>query len=308
MCKTNGKFIISLDCELLWGSHYYGGEERFRYLTNGFRKFYVELLELFTKYDIRATFALVGGMSLQKKEFLNIAHEINSSNTYKEWFSHFDKSPSIQSWYDPTLIEQISAAKQKHEIASHSFTHYCFKSIKDPETAQFELDVSHDILSRLSREQVKTFIFPENQIYFLEEFKKSPYKIYRARDINWYNRLPFKRFFHFIDQLLPICPAPVEINKDEFGNYYVSGSILLFAYDGLRKVIPDSLRFFKIKRGIDRAISENKIFHLWFHPWNLGSSKRMIGVLERVLAYVRQKRRNGELTVATIGGLLPKDL
>lgn len=304
----SANFVVSLDCELLWGSHYVGGEKKFKYLENGLFKYYCDLIDLFDEYKISATFAFVGAIAISMEEFRDRVTGFAINSKYNTWLENIlvmlKNTKSISSWHDRRILECVLSSKQKHEIASHSFTHLRFDNIDDQKVAVFELATANEILSKCCGEQIKTFIFPENRIRHLEEFKLSSYAIYRGRDDTWYGALPFERLFHFIDQVLPFSPRPVELKTDEYNNYYVSGSMLLFAYDGVRKFIPDWLRYIKIKRGIDRAVIEKKVFHIWFHPWNLGSSPRMIKLLERVLAYVDKCRNKGLLTVSTIGDLL----
>ena len=292
-------FTISLDCELLWGSHYVGGEKRYPYLKHGFSEYYRGLLDLCERYKISATFAFVGAIAMSAEEFNRKVAHIPVDSPYGNWLESISAAQiaaeTESSWYARGIIDSILASKQKHEIASHSFTHLRFNRIDAPEVAAFELAASAVTLSKYCGARLKTFIFPENRLGHLKEFKSSPYFIYRGEDDTWYKNLPLQSFFHFIDQVLPIPPRPVTLATDEYGNTYVPGSILLFAYDGVR--------YLKVKNGIDRAIAEKKIFHLWFHPWNLGSSPRMLKLLERVFVYVDKCRAEGSLSVATIGDL-----
>lgn len=305
---NNGTFIISLDCELLWGSHYAGGERRFKYLKEGFTQYYDGLVKLLDEYEIRATFAYVGAVAMPRENFKDKVSDFKFLPKYRFWVEdllvHSHCLADVPSWHNEKIIDVVLRSKQKHEIASHSFTHIRFSDFDDSIIAELEYAASHEILSKYVGERIKTFIFPENQISHLSEFKRSPYAIYRGKDDNWYSWLPFKRLFHFVDQMITVSPRPVTLKTDEYGNYYVPGSIMLFAYDGIRKLIPDWLRYIKIRRGIDRAIAEKGIFHLWFHPWNLGSSPRMIKLVEKILAYVSRCRNEGALVVSTVGDLL----
>lgn len=299
-------FVLSLDCEMLWGSHYSGGLNRYPYLIHGFDGFYQNLLQLLDRFSICATFAMVGAIALSREEFKKKVRDLPAS-LYRHWLEEIlhlsEGSPSY--WHDPSLIEKILSTNTKHELASHSFTHLRFTSTSCNErAAAFELALSHEILSRASQREIKTFVFPENRIAHLQEFKKSPYVIYRSCDPHWYHEVPFKRASHFLDQLLPIAPHSVVISQDQWGNLCLPGSMVFLAYDGVRKLIPDEIRFIKMRRGIDQAIQKQKIFHLWFHPWNLGSSGRMLRLLEKILAYVRDKRSAGLLETVTMGDLL----
>ncbi len=308
--KKTGKFVLSLDCELLWGSHYYGGQSKFNYLKKGFNKYYDDLLILLDHYNMAATFAFVALSVVDRAEFNDLIKLINDED-HKKWLIEIlEKSAEDEPlfWHNKELLRNVSSRKQRHEIASHSLSHLPFThALCNVSVAKQEISLSHTILEKyLKTGQPKTYIFPENSLGYLDMLSQSPFLIYRGATAAWYNCLPLKRFFHFLDQLIPIAPPSVSLLKDKYNNFYLPGSLLLLPYDGIRSVIPDWLRFLKIKRGIDNAIKRGEIFHLWFHPWNLGSSSRMKHVLERVLEYVYQQRANGKLEVVTMGQLLPR--
>ena len=304
---SRARFVLSLDCELLWGSYRAGGLEKFPYLNlkDCYRHYYDQLLSLLDRYKIKATFAFVGGIAFSQSEFKEIVGKLDGFD-YK---NHLDTILNLSNyhpshWHDIEIIKKVINSNFEHEIGSHSLIHLPFNIILDPKTAKTELHLSHKILSKLTQKPINTFIFPENQIYHLEELKKSSFRIYRGKDDSWYKKLPLKRLLHFLDQFLPLAPRSVSLQVDQYGNYCLPGSLMLFAYDGVRCFIPDWIRFLKIKRGIDRAIAERKIFHLWFHPWNLGSSPRMKVVLEKVFSYVSEKCKEGVLSVSTMEGVL----
>lgn len=309
--SKQAKFILSLDCELLWGSHYIGGEKRFKYLNNGVLHLYRELIKLMDTYRVKGTFAFVGALTLTQQEFLSEVEKLKVNITYEKWLSYLHllsvNSERIDLWYNKKILEYLLLSNQKHELASHSFTHLSFDKIDNKNVAQTEFELSYLTLAKHCNKKIRTFIFPENKIFYRKEFKISPYEIYRGLDKVWYRGFPLQRLLHFLDQTLPLAPNVVNLEKDEEGNFYVSGSLMLLAYDGVRKIIPDWIRYMKIKRGVDRAIKEGKIFHLWFHPWNLGSSPRMLRVLERVFKYVEQCSNNGTLSVVTMGELVHMD-
>jgi len=307
--KKKGKFVLSLDCELSWGSHYYGGQSRFGYLKNGFNQYYDDLLLLLDQYNIAATFAFVALSIVDRAEFDDLIKSMNDEG-YKKWLMElFEKSAADEPsfWHNVGLVRNVMSRKQQHEIASHSlshlpFTHACCSTY----AARQEINLSHKILEQCSGlGQTVTYIFPENHLDHLDIVRQSPFLLYRGATISWYDGLPFKRLLHFLDQFVPIAPPSVSLSKDKFNNFFLPGSLLLLPYDGIRKMIPDDLRFLKIKRGIDKAVKEGGIFHLWFHPWNLGSSTRMKQVLERVLEYVCWQRECGNLEVVRMCQLVP---
>jgi hypothetical protein len=76
---------------------------------------------------------------------------------------------------------------------------------------------------------------------------------------------------------------------------------------GRRRYIPLSVRVRRATKGIERAVRERKIFHLWFHPTNLADeSERMFEGLRQIFERVDGRRRAGTLEVAPMGSLAPE--
>jgi len=58
----------------------------------------------------------------------------------------------------------------------------------------------------------------------------------------------------------------------------------------------------KSKKGINSAIQKGKIFHLWFHPFNLATApNKLITGLEEIIDYATNMRKSGKLEIKTMG-------
>ena len=296
--------IISLDCELLWGIDHVGGNDKYTYLKKGFQNYYDWLFDKFEEHQICATFAFVGAMDLDATSLEKIVNDADGLNaSYKHRIHNIiAKSQSDdRSWFDRSLIKRCHKSDINHEIASHSFTHPSFQAdFMGPKEASFEYKMSYDILSKYNP-NLSTFIFPENHINFLSELKYSNFNIYRSHEKNWYSNLPIKPLFHFLDQSIPATPNDVYLGKDSFENFHIPASKLVFAYDGIRKIIPDDIRYTKHIKGIENAIANNSSYHLWFHPWNMGSSKRYFRLLDKLFQEIGRKCSQGDLECKTMG-------
>jgi hypothetical protein len=84
--------------------------------------------------------------------------------------------------------------------------------------------------------------------------------------------------------------------------------MVLLAYDGARRFLPDRARAWQAERGLRAAIRQGRVFHLYFHPYNLASSPRMLRVLEDILQSVSRHRSAGALRVSTMGQLAAEAL
>jgi hypothetical protein len=59
----------------------------------------------------------------------------------------------------------------------------------------------------------------------------------------------------------------------------------------------------RAKLGIKRAIRNNKVFHIWLHPWNLLLYESLENDLKEILHTVALEREKGHLQVMTMGEL-----
>ena len=71
----------------------------------------------------------------------------------------------------------------------------------------------------------------------------------------------------------------------------INGSMYFVSGRGLKKYIPLGVRYLKSKMGINNAIKQCKVFHVWFHPMDfVDDSRKLFSDFERVLKYATKKR------------------
>jgi hypothetical protein len=75
---------------------------------------------------------------------------------------------------------------------------------------------------------------------------------------------------------------------------------LYLSRDGFRHFIPIASRVQQAKRGLRRAAERGELFHLWFHPFNLGSDANLFAGLEAIFTYASQLRDQGRLEILTM--------
>ncbi|MEK7169134.1 MAG: polysaccharide deacetylase family protein [Patescibacteria group bacterium] len=249
-----GIFCISIDFELLWGRKDLPNFKYFEDRIPQERKVIDNLLSLFSKYNIPATWAIVGKI--------------------------FEKDNPNYSGLD--IIRKIGKVKDQ-EIGSHSYTHPEFTKIS-----------KKGALLEFNNFKQNSFVFPRNNINYLRELKKAGFKSYRGADDNEY------------ELLVPRFP-PVHNLKFKSGLLNIQGSMYFVSGRGLKKYIPKGLRFLKSKLGIDNAIKQNKVFHLWFHPIDfVDDSQKLFSDFERILKYASEKRSIGKLKILNMGQISNK--
>jgi hypothetical protein len=304
-------FVVSLDEELIWGSFDHTSVAAWSAANPDPRGIVRELLHLFDEYELPATWAIVGHLFLRScaRGSDGRAHPEIDRPRYswypRDWLS---ADPCTDRERDPLfygddLVDLVSAARARHEIASHSFSHIVFGDPGCSERAA-RSDLAECV--RLARERgitLRSFVFPRNLEGHHALLREHGLVAYRGEEPNWYRGLSggLKRGAHFVDQAAAMEP-PVSLPEETLpGLWNVPGSMLFLHRGGMRKLIRLEARVAKAKAGLARAVRERKVFHLWFHPFNLSQDRAgMFSALRAVLADAASLRMRGLLDIRTM--------
>ncbi|MBI3397448.1 polysaccharide deacetylase family protein [Candidatus Woesebacteria bacterium] len=269
---NKGIFCISIDTELLWGRKdldYSGLIEK----TKKERKIIKKILMLLDKYKVPATWAIVGKL--------------------------FEQGDLL--WYGRDIINTIKKYKNQ-EIGCHSYSHPEFSKITKSE-AEEEIEKSIKNAKELGI-KLNSFVFPRNKVNHLNLLHKYGFTSYRGPEPGVYSQIPVVYFLRQVYSLLGPSTPPINKPKKEKRVLNIPGSMYFVSARGLRKYIPKWLRFYKAKAGIDMAIRNKKVFHLWFHPVDFADeTNQMFEELERILIYVQVKVNAKKLNALTMGSL-----
>lgn len=302
-----GVFIISLDTELAWGTRNlekYGGHYQKT------REAIDRLLNLFAKYDIKATWAVVGHLFLDEcKKVDGVVHPKIVRPQYKDlkgdWFN-IDPASNINiapEWYGKDIVEKIINCKAKQEIGCYTFSHIdVSKEGCSEECFGSELDECKKMASDFGL-QLTSFVYPRNRVALIDVLKDKGFLCYRDRDDDWFKNSEerLRRLAHAVDNYLCL-PVKATTPKKTNGIWSLPGSYFYIHKDGWAKFIPISFRVRKAKTGIDSAISNKQIFHLWFHPFNLASDPDgLIYGLEKIFIYFKKMKAEGLIENMTMG-------
>ena len=165
---ATGKFVISLDFEIYWGVRDAVTLKEYEKNLLGVQKVIPELLELFEKYNIKATFATVGFLFFETKKGLlhnlperkPVYHNANLS-PYNHLNAVGENEKVDPFHFANKLIKQI--ADKGQEIGSHSFSHYyCLEKGQTPEDFREDVWAAKTIAAKNGIE-LKSFVFPRNQ-------------------------------------------------------------------------------------------------------------------------------------------------
>lgn len=310
--KQQGKFVVSLDFELYWGVRDTLSLEQYGNNIRGEQTVIPRLLELFAKFDIRATFAVVGFLFFETKDEL-LAHVPGRLPHYEDrdfspYEGHFNEVGASYRedilHYAPHLIEQIRAQPQ-HELATHTYSHYyCLEPGQT--VADFEADLQMAI--RVAGErgiQFRSLVFPRNQFNddYLAVCRRHGITCVRSNEQSWIyaprkrkEETLLRRGLRLLDAYLPLSGMHVWDPKDVSPNepVHVPSSSFLRPYlPALRPF--EAIRQRRICAAMTEAARSGRVFHLWWHPHNFGVHQdENFAFLEAILRhYKRLNQRYG---------------
>jgi len=302
-----GKFVVSLDFELMWGVRDSRTMEKYGANILGVHQAIPKMLECFDEFDINATFATVGFLFFKtKKELLtNLPHPIPA-------YTNKAFSPYENNYFDilgndytedkyhfgPLLIEAIQA-KKRHEISTHTFCHYyCLEEGQTIES--FRADIAKAIeVAKGYNIEIRSIIFPRNQFneQYLDVLKDLGITNYRGCERSWIyqahdgsDETRLRRIFRFTDAYINIsghnCYSdeylkrsfPINIPSSRFLRPYAHKARFL-----------DWLRLNRIKTGMTHAAKNDLTYHIWWHPHNMGiNQEESFNFLRKILRHYKQ--------------------
>ena len=298
-----GKFIISLDLELMWGVHDIETIDSYGDAIIGTRKALDKMLISFDKYKIRATFATVGFLFHKTKKQLleNLptkkpTYKNEKLSPYKGLENYLGKDEDIDPYHFGESLIRLIKKYNSHELATHTYCHYY--CLEDGQTImQFEEDLKLSI-AVAKREDVilKSIVFPRNQyneqnIKVCKNYGISSYrgteKSYIYQSSKGSKQSLFKRGLRLADAYINITGHNcynTDIIKQSVP-YNMPSSRFLRPYSNKLHYI-EWLKLLRIKNSMTYAAKNKLVYHLWWHPHNFGRNcKENMILLEKILEY-----------------------
>lgn len=296
-----GTFIISLDCEGKWGMADHLEPYHHRLLTDrALAEVYDRIVALLARYDLPATFAYVMAFTLTEAERRELAPLLVRQETKKDaWLSHYwaaEEQGLVEGWFQPHALDVVRE-DGRHEIACHGFCHRPLGdnslSAADAET---ELEAAATV-ARMKGVDLKTLIFPRNEVGHLALVRKSGFIGYREK-----LRRPsgvLGRAARVAEEF-NIWAGPQEAKKPVGGDMVEIPPGYFFNWRfGVRKRVPLGVTVARWKKLLDRAARHGGVAHLWLHPHNLITGPDTAESLAAVIAYAAALRAGGKLEVMT---------
>ena len=299
----SGKFVISLDFELMWGVRDKRTIENYGDSTEAVHAVIPRLLQQFNRYGVHATFSIVGLLFFESKEEILKALPRLLPN-YKDknlspYINHFEKvgQDYLQDkhHFAPLLIKEIQKNKI-HEIGTHTFSHYyCLE--KGQNIEEFKEDIfAAKAIAKLYGIHLKSIVFPRNQCNkeYLEDLSKQGILSYRGTEKSWLYRAKageeeskLRRVLRLVDSFINISGHNTYSDQLMFSTKPINipSSRLLRAHSKRLKFL-NFLKLNRIKSGMLHAAKTNTTYHLWWHPHNFGRDvEKNFIFLEEILKY-----------------------
>lgn len=281
--RDNGGLIISLDFELLWGVFDVVDYEKKRGYFQNTRKIIPEVLALFKKYNIKATWATVGMLFNQNWEeweqnIPEVIPNYTNENLSAYKFGKRIKSKSTEDLcFAPELIKMASEFPGQ-EIGTHTYSHYyCLEPEQTKEEFSRDLQAAISVAEKLNL-KLFSLVFPRNQFEknYLEICQKFGVTNVRSNPSSWYWNntqssslitklartgdayFPLGKKSYSSGELKKVKDFPLEQKASRFLRPVENSNTLRKA-----KVL-------RIMNELDAAAKNGEYYHLWWHPHNFG--------------------------------------
>ncbi len=273
--------IVSLDFELFWGMQDHTDLNDYRDNILGGRKAISQMLELFQKHDIHATWAAVGFLFGKNYEELK-AYFPSILPTYDNPalspYRCFDKIGTDEEaepcFYGQSLIRQVAAAPGQ-EIGSHTFSHYyCRESGQTTEQFRADMMAAQSIAAKQGF-TLRSVILPRNQCEqeYTNVLTELGFTVYRDEENDWIHEKvkfrPLMRILRLLDVYFPLTGQGGYIPQLENGIVNLVGSRMFKPYFRPLAFL-EGFKVRRIKKQMLHAAKNGLTFHLWWHPHNVG--------------------------------------
>ena len=319
--KENGKFVISLDFELLWGMRDKKTIEAYGENILGVRQSIPKMIELFSEYGINATFSTVGFLfAKNKNEILDFSPNIkpkyidNNLSPYNGYLNKIGDNENVDKFHFASSIIEELKKHSNHEISTHTFSHYyCL------EKGQDKTDFKEDLISAINIAKkngitLESIIFPRNQYNkdYLSICAELGINSFRGNEEVWFNKAEngedetlIKRLFRITDSYINISGHHTysinEIKKTTPHN--IPSSRFLRAYNHKLKFL-EKLRLNRVKKSMSFAAKNGLVYHLWWHPHNFGTfQKENFEFLKEILTHYSMLKSKNNFESSTMNNI-----
>lgn len=293
-----GSLVISLDFELHWGIRDKQRLADCKSRLLGTRAAIPQMLDLFARYEVAATWATVGFLFFDDKEELLSAlpeERPHYTDPALSPYAYLDEigpnEADAPCHFGRSLIKRI-AETPRQEVASHTFSHYyCLEGGQTPSAFAADLKAARSAAERLGI-AMESLVFPRNQANeaYLAICREQGFKVVRGNPRSWLytaadqeGDTKARRITRLADSYMPITREKTALRKPVDGLTDVPATMFLRPVTAPLKAL-EPLRLSRLQRMMTTAARTGSIFHLWWHPHNFGrDTEANLHVLDRLL-------------------------
>jgi peptidoglycan/xylan/chitin deacetylase (PgdA/CDA1 family) len=293
----SGAIMVTLDCEGKWGvADHLTGQHHALMTDQRLEEAYRRTVDILRTHDIQATFAFVGAFALDLDEFQSLDQEIGDlSRLIPAWFAGFRAAQAArrgheQGWFGKRCL-QAARAPQKHEIASHGFSHVPWiDSFAGAEALEQELRLVRGIPG-FDEQTVSTFVYPRNLVGHPELLSRYGFTGYRD------SRPTPGRLANLISEFNVLVRSDMP-GPDSQPARIPSGYFLNWR-SGPRRLVPPGVTLMRWRRICREASERGGIAHLWCHPENFVTAEGMYDLFSGAMAIASEECSRGQMSVLT---------
>ena len=288
---NKGKFVISLDFELMWGVFDVRTIQDYGTVIKNVGTVIKKTLEMFEEYNIEATFSMVGLLGFDDlrsaKKFVADINAVKPSyddgnlSSYN-YLNTLDKHTDTELFFATHLIKLIQSYKV-HEISTHTFSHYyCLEPGSSVEAFRDDLLSAKQVHKNMGLSPITSIIFPRNQ-YDADHLKvcleqgifcyrgNENSTLYKPRSFTKDNYLI--RILRLLDSYVNLTGFHTtkisDLTKGKMIN--IPSSRIFRSYQKKLRFL-EKMKIRRIKKSMSFAAKKGEVYHLWWHPHNFGSN------------------------------------
>lgn len=304
--KSRGSFIISLDCEGLWGM-----VDNPSAIGNGvisqasLAHAYEHIVSTLGRNNLIATAAFVSSFACPVHILRdNLAHFEAMAEIEPIWFSPIVerlKNGKLDGWCGSTFYETMKSAG--FEMAWHGATHLPLSEATSKAAVNAELQLAAQLHDELGRNPT-TVIFPRNKVGHLALLSRAGFRVYRDGP----KRHVLGKASNLLDEFNIYSPSEMTPPAYREGWFVCPPGHFLNWPKGSRGIIPAKVTVMRWKSMLRDAAERGGSVHMWFHPHNFVTAPKMLALFEEVTRFASELVRIGELSNPTMAEsvFLPK--
>ena len=302
-------FTLSVDVEGLWGLFFVRSYvEDPRAAEAGCRAL-PEMLRLLAERRMHATFAFVGHLLLDRcGPWTGTPHPQAPRPRYPwyepDWYAD-DPGGSESShphWYARSQALAVAAAG--HDVGAHGFAHVILdETCAGAEVADAEFAQAQAAARDAGLPPLASFVYPQNVVGHVARLAPAGFACYRESDGGRGARAGppggLRRARNLAEHALAATPFVGTPSRRADGVVAIPSSFPLLGREGLRKAVTRAARVARVEKGLDAALREGAMLHVWTHPHAFADATSL-GDLAAVLDSVARRRDRGDVEVLTM--------